>query len=104
MQALVDHYLARYQQPVARLRAPIKGTTDVLRTQIITREISDLVTVVCTELGLNADCYINAISIKDDAVGIPVCKWELELQRAYEALTLFTLDTSELDGPDILGS
>jgi len=104
MQVLVDHYLARYKDPVARLRAIIKGKTDALRTQFITREISDLVTVVCTNLGLNADYFINSISISDDPTGIPICNWGLEAQRAYEALTLLTLDTSVLDGSHVLGS
>jgi len=104
MQSLVNYHLARYKDPVARLMATIKGSTDALRTQIITREISDLITVVCTNLGLNADCFINSISISDSPVGIPACVWGLEIQRAYELLTLFLLDTSELDGSHILAS
>jgi len=104
MKSLANHYIDRYAEPVPRLIATIKGITDALRTQIITREISDLITVVCANLGLNADCFINAISISDDPTGIPVCIWELEIQRTYELLTLFKLDTSELDGPHILGS
>ena len=104
MQTLVDHALARYKDPVARINSTIKGSTDALRTQIITREISDLITVVCTNLGLNADCFINSISINDNPTGIPVCTWGLEIQRAYELLTLFKLDTSELDGAHVLGS
>jgi hypothetical protein len=103
MQTLVDAYLEKYKEPVARLTVTIKGSNDTLREQIVKREISDLLTVVCTELGLNDDCYINSIKIEDDMAGIPVCTWGLELQRATEALGLFTLDTSELDGPDILG-
>ncbi len=104
MQALVDHYITRYEEPVARVSCMIKGSTDALRTQIITREISDLITVVCTNLGLNADCFINSISIRDDNLGIPNCTWGLEIQRTYELLTLFLLDTSELDGAHVLGS
>ena len=104
MQSLVNHYRDRYSEPIGRLVCTIKGTTDTLRTQIITREISDLVTVVCTNLGLNADCFINSISITDGPVGIPVAIWGLEIQRTYELLTLFKLDTSELDGAHILGS
>jgi len=104
MQGLVDSYIIRYKDPIARIMVALKGSTDTLRTQIITREISDLITVVCTNLGLNADCFINSISIRDDPTGIPVCTWGLEIQRAYELLTLFLLDTSELDGAHILGS
>ncbi len=104
MQSLVNLHITRYAEPVPRLICEIKGITDALRTQIITREISDLVTVVCANLGLNADCFINSISISDGRVGIPVCTWQLEIQRTYELLTLFLLDTSELDGAHILGS
>lgn len=104
MQALVDQYITRYAEPVARINCVIKGSTDALRTQIITREITDIITVICTNLGLNADTFINSITITDDPTGIPVCTWGLELQRTYETLTLFTLDISELDGPHILAS
>ena len=104
MQALVNYHLARYKDPIAKLRITLKGSTDALRTQIITREISDLITVVCTNLGLNADGFINSISITSDPHGMPLCRWELEIQRTYELLTLFVLDTSELDGAHILGS
>lgn len=104
MQVLVNHYLVRYKEPIPRLMVIVKGTTDTLRTQIITREISDLLTVVCAEIGLNSDFFINSITLKDGPVGVPVCTWGLEEQRTEETLTIFVLDTSELDGPHILGS
>jgi len=103
MQSLVEHYITRYAEPVARLICVIKGSSDALRTQIITREISDLLTVNCTELGLSADCFINSISISDDPAGIPSCTWELEIQRTYELLTLFKLGISKLGGAHVLG-
>ena len=104
MQSVIDFYLLRHKEPVPRLRGTIKGTTDTLRTQIIATEISDTITIICAELGLNADFFVNAISINDDPTGIPVCKWGLEGKRDYEILTIFTLDTSELGGAHILGS
>jgi len=104
MQALVGNYITKYKDPIARISCVIKGTTDVLRTQIITREITDIITVLCANLGLSADCFINSITITGDPIGIPVCTWGLEIQRVYELLTLFRLDISELDGPHILGS
>lgn len=104
MQILVNHYVDRYVEPVARLRCTVKGSTDILRTQIITREISDQITVVCTNLGLYAECFINSISISDDPAGIPVCIWGLEIQRIIEYDTLFILDTGEIHGSHILGS
>jgi len=104
MKSLASHHLSRHKDPVARLIILIKGTTDALRTQIITREISDLITVICTNLGANVDCFINSISIIDEPGEIPQCTWGVEIQRAYELLTLFKLDTSELDGAHVLGS
>lgn len=103
MQSIVEYYLVKHKEPVSRLRTTIKGTTDALQTQIFTREISDVLTIVCSNLDINADYYIEAISIHDGPA-FPTCKWLCEAQRDEEALTLFQLDTSELDGPHVLAS
>lgn len=103
MQALVESYLAGYKDPIPRVTAVIKGSTDALLTQIYTREISDVITVVCTELGLNVDYYIDSMSIRDTFAFLPSCVWEMIQQRTEEALSIFTLDTSGLDGTHILG-
>lgn len=104
MQVLVDNYLTRYKDPIARLMVVIKGSIDALRTQIITREISDRLTIVCAGLGLNTDFFINSITITDGPVGIPICTWGVEEQRPEEALTIFLIDTSQVDGAHIIGS
>ena len=104
MRSLVNNYLTRYKEPSARLIVTVKGITDTLRTQIITREISDRLTVVCANLGLNADFFINSISISFDPAGIPLCTWGVEEQRAEELLTLFLTNTSFTNGPHITGS
>jgi len=104
MQTLVDYYIERYAEPVARLICLIKGTTDALMTQIITREISDLIYITCTNLGLAANCFINSITISDDPTGIPICTWGLEINRTYELLQIFTIDSSKIDGPHIIGA
>ncbi|KKK97995.1 hypothetical protein LCGC14_2647190, partial [marine sediment metagenome] len=104
MQSVVDFYLTKHSEPVPRLRVRIKGTTDALQTQIFTREISDILTIIQDNLGINADYYIEAISINDGPADIPVCKWLCEAQRAEEALSIFTVDTSFVDGLDIIGS
>ena len=103
MQVLVDYYLAKHKDPYARLRATLQGKTNALMTQFITREISDLVTVVCTRLEINADYFINSIAFDDGPVGIPTCTWILEAQRTEEALSIFTIGTSALDGAHVLG-
>lgn len=106
MQSLVGNYLTKFKDPVARVKVTLKGITDVLRTQIITREISDLVRIVCSELGLYADCFIDSIAIREIPAsgGIPICTWICKIQTTYDLKTIFVLDTSELDGPHILGS
>jgi len=103
MQIIVDHALERYKEPVARLICTVKGTTDALMTQIITREISDLLYITCTNLGLAANCFIDSIAIRDDPNGMPVCVWGLEINRAYELLQMFILNQSKLDSARILG-
>ena len=89
---------------VSILRVQIKGTSDALMTQIFTREITDTLTIVSANLGINADYFIEAISIKDGPADYPTCTWIVEKLRTEEALTLFLLDTSLLDGAHVLGS
>lgn len=100
--ALAQAYLARYKDPVPRLRMTVYGKTDALIEQIFTRKISDLITVQNTTLGLNADFYINNINLYHDPYGLPIAEWTLEYQRTIEAATLFTIDTSEIDGLHVI--
>lgn len=104
MEDLVRNYLARYKEPIARLPVKLVGVTDAIRTQIITREISDRITVNYTNLGFNDDCFIDSIQIKDSYVGMPVCNWGLTAMRDKEKLSLFLIGSSTIGGPDILGS
>lgn len=104
MQTLVDYYLARHKDPYGRVTARLIGKIDAMRTQIFTREISDLITVVCDNLGLNADHYIDSIAITDGHEGIPIGTWGLEIQRTEEALSVFTVDVSLVGSTHIIGS
>lgn len=104
MQAIIDYYLARHKDPYAKIIATMRGKTDGLMTQFITRDVSDTITVVNAELEINADYFLNSISISDDPTFTPTCVWGLEEQRTEETKTLFVLDTSALDGAHILGS
>ena len=103
MQSLVDRYLDRYKEPLPKVSALIKGINDTLITQIHTRDMSDVITVVCGELGLSEVFFLDTISIRDSRLGIPECKWGLGQGRLSEKLTIFTLDTSELDSSHLLG-
>ena len=100
---LAEAYLAKHKDPVPVLVMTVLGSTDTLIVQILTRKISDLITVVNTELGLNGDFYINTVNISQVIGGPLTARWELEQVRLYETTTLFTLDTSELDGAHVLG-
>lgn len=104
MQALVEGYLERLKEPVVVATMRIQGTTDVLVVQILTRKVSDRITVNHTTLGIVAvDFFINSIDVVHDAEGLLEANWQLEQVRDMELASLFTLDTSLLDGPDILG-
>jgi len=103
MQALVDSYCVRYAEPMPKLTMTLKGSTNELLTDIMTGEISDTVTVTCTNLGLTAeDFFINSISIRIEIDGMPVATWGLEAKRAFEGYTIFTIDTSSIDGTDYI--
>jgi len=101
MQSFVDKYCDRYSEPVARVTMTLLG--DTLITQILTRKISEKITVVNTRLGLNTNFYINAIDISHDASGLLEAKYTLEAARILEGVGFFILDTSALDGTDVLG-
>ncbi len=104
MQSMVDAYRERFKEPVARLSTIVRGSTDALIVQILSRRISDKITLVVDKLGLTAtDFFINSVEVSHSADGLLEARWMLEQVRANEAVALFTLDTSELDGPDILG-
>jgi len=103
MQSLVNSYLERYKEPAVMATMRIQGTTDALVVQILTRKISELITVENTLLNLSEDFYINSVDISHDAEGLLEAVWRLEQVRGMELASLFTLDTSLLDGPDVLG-
>jgi len=102
MESIIAGYLAIYKDPLPYLIMTLKGTIDALILQIFTRKISDRITIVSSGLGLNADFFINGINIYDDAEGILTGVYLLEQVPAIYAVSLFTLDSSSLDGPDIL--
>jgi len=88
---------------VPQISMTIKGINDTLIEQILVRKISDMITVQNTELGMSADFFINSVKGIQDVEGILKATYELEQVRAMEAVSIFTLDASQLDGPDILG-
>jgi hypothetical protein len=102
--SLAQAYKARLKDPVPRLSMTVQGKTDDLITQIFTRKISDLITVINTDLGLNADCYINAINIYHDPFGLLTAEWTLEIQRTMESVVIFKISTASYNGSAIDGT
>jgi hypothetical protein len=102
-QSLVDGYLERHKEPVPLLTVRIQGSTDDLVTQILTRKISDRITINHTILGIADDFFINSINPSHDSEGLLEAIWHLEQVRPSEEPSIFILDSSELDGSDILG-
>lgn len=101
-QSLVDSYCSRYSEPVARVKMTLKGSSDTLRVQILTRKISDKITVINSQLGLNQDFFINKIDFKDFPDRIPSLVWILEEERASEDAGVFEIDTHEIDGDALI--
>jgi len=84
--SMVDMYCQRYCEPVSRVTMTLVGKTDELKAQILSGKISDMVTIVNTELGLSKDYFINSIEFSDSALtNLPVVTWALEEVRESEA-------------------
>ena len=102
MQSIVQAYCNRYSEPVARVKMTVLGRDDALKEQILTRKISEQITVVNTELGLNGDFFINNIRFQDSVRGVPSVLWTLEAIRTTEANGVWVLGTSTLGNSTIL--
>lgn len=100
-QGAADHYLNQFKDPLQQARRiRVVGRTTALLTQMLTRDISDKLTLSETVTGVNGDYYINGI----ECVRLPGG----QLQATYtiapdlDIATYFILDSSALDGADIL--
>ena len=102
MQMIADADLAYYKDPYPVLHTTIRGDTAAKATQVFTREISDTISVVCDNLGLSADFFIDGISGRDNSIKSPRATWQLIGQRSTETTGWFTLDTDLLDGVKLL--
>ncbi len=61
-QGAADYYLAKYNTAFAQARrVGVVGRTSALLTQILTRDISDRITISETVTGLNNDFFINGV-------------------------------------------
>jgi hypothetical protein len=101
--SLATAYLNKHRAAMPRLNMTIVGSSDELMVQLLQRRISDLVTITNARLGLNADCFINAVNYSHAVGGLPQAMYQLEAARLMETSSLFVLDNSSLDGSDRLG-
>lgn len=76
-ESLVNSYLSYYKEPHAKVQLTIIGKTDELLTQILTRHVSDRITVISSALGLSADFYINKATHLIPQDSIHRVTWEL---------------------------
>jgi len=104
MQMIVNQALEKYKEPLPTMKVTVQGKTDALATQIFTREISDVIEVVCDDLGMTAtDFYLDSIAIKDNhPLNIPICTWGLTQQSAIQAAGWFLIDTDSIDGAKLI--
>jgi hypothetical protein len=103
MQALVDSYISRFSEPIPRITMTVQGSTDAMVIHILTRKVSDKITVLCAPLGLAADFWIDSIEVSHNVYGILEAQWVCEQVRGSEQTGLFVISTSELDSTAILG-
>lgn len=103
METIANACLARYKDPVPNLTVSIQGKNDTIATAIFTREISDIISVVCPNMGMiSTDFFLDKISMRDYPTQIPSCTWLLTGQRPGEATGYFRIDTDLIDGAKLI--
>ena len=105
MQSLIDNYCTRYCEPVSMASMTLEGETDAKITQILGMEIEDKHQIIHAGLSMDQVFFVNSINASFNRAGSALLTgtFGLEQQRASETATLFTLDTSLLDGAHVLG-
>jgi hypothetical protein len=102
-QGAADFILAKYKDPLAQAYAvTVVGKTSALLTQILTRDISDRVTVSETVTGVNDDFFINGIELTVHPQRFISARYVLSPSADPATGNYFLLDTSALDGADVL--
>jgi len=77
-QDFCDYAIARWKDPQAEVRLTLVNKNDTLLTQILSREISDRITVQNTKLGLDKDFFINKMEHEITEGGkFHKCTWDL---------------------------
>jgi len=102
-QGAADYILAKYKDPLAQARSiRVLGKTTALLTQILTRDISDRITLSETVTGVSDDFYINGVELMLTTDGYLQADYILTPAQDPFAGNYFEIDTSALDGADVL--
>jgi hypothetical protein len=103
MQGIVDRYCEKHKDPAMRATVVMKGKDDTSRAIIFGCEVSEDVSLVCADLGLNDAFYIDSIDIAGTPDGIPVCTLGLTDKYATETHSIFIVGTSKVGSADRIG-
>lgn len=102
-QGAADYILAKYKDPLAQAHAiGVVGRTTALLTQLLTRDISDRVTVSEALTGVSDDFFINGIELTINPTGVLSARYVLSPSDDPATGSYFLIDTSALDGADVL--
>lgn len=100
-QDLVNAIVGYQQNGRATARITVRGIQGAARlTAALAREVSDRVTIVNAGAGVNGAFYVESIAHKVKAPAAHITTFDCE---EATATTYFILDTSALDGVDVLG-
>lgn len=102
-QAASEYILAKFKDPLAQARTvSVVGRTAALLTQILTREVSDRLTLSETVTGVADDFFIQGMELTVMPEGCIGARYVLSPTHDPATGAYFVIDTSALDGPDIL--
>jgi hypothetical protein len=102
-QAAAAYILAKYKDPLTHVRAvTVAGRTAALLTQLLTRDISDRVTVSETVTGVNDAFFINGIDLRVEPAGFLIARYVLSPTDDPATGSYFLIDTSSINGADVL--
>jgi hypothetical protein len=102
-QATADFILDKWMDPLSQAREiVVLGKTTALLTQILTRDISDKITLSETVTGVSDDFHINGMTLTITPDGYVQARYTLAVAMTPASGNYFVLGTSELGGPDIL--
>jgi hypothetical protein len=102
-QAAAEYILAKHKDGNEQAHsASVIGSTSALLTQILTREISDRIKVIETLTGVNADFFINGIEMTVMKERVMHARYTLAQALDPAVGPYFIIDTSAVNGPDVL--